>query len=65
MDSLELELQVVVNHLMWVRGTELRSGGRAAWVLGAGEMNSSLAAPAEDTVGWATVSEKRRRAEEG
>jgi hypothetical protein len=56
---------VVVNHLLWVRGTELRSGGRAAWVLGAGEMNSSLAAPAEDTVGWATVSEKRRRAEEG
>ena len=33
LDTLQLELQAVVGHLMWVLGTELGFPGRAASVL--------------------------------
>ena len=30
LDPLELELQLVVSHLMWMLGTELRSSGKTS-----------------------------------
>lgn len=36
-DVRELELQMVVSHLMWVLGTEFRSGGREYMLLSTGQ----------------------------